>query len=178
MPGEVVYSTPRLRAARLDSIDGRALQALLERSRDFFELVYGHPPGPAEAQSLFVGLPEGKDYDDKFLLGLYNDAWTLVGVIDAIRDYVEPGRWALGLLLIDPSRRGARLGREAYEGFERWAAALGARLVRIAVQRQNEAARRFWEGIGFAAVESKKMLTGILDSDVDVMARGVPQATP
>jgi GNAT superfamily N-acetyltransferase len=178
MPGDVAFSTPRLRAAQLDSIDGRALQALLERSRDFFELVYGHPPGPAEAQSLFVGLPEGKGYEDKFLLGLYNDAWTLVGLIDAIRDYVEPGRWALGLLLIDPSRRSAGLGREAYEGFERWAAGLGARLVRIGVQRQNEAARRFWDRTGFETVESKKMLTGILESDVDVMTRPVTQATP
>lgn len=173
MPGDVVFSTRRLRAAPLDSIDGRALQALLERSEDFFLLVYGHPPGPSEAQSLFVGLPDGVDYKDKFLLGLFNDAWTLVGVIDAIRDYREPGRWALGLLLIDPSRRRTRLGEEAYGGFERWAAELGARLIRIGVQRQNTDARRFWERIGFEAVEETRMLVGILDSDVDVMARRV-----
>ena len=56
---------------QLDSSDGADLQALCQRCHDYFELVTGHPVGPAEAQSLFSSLPEGKTYEDKFLLGVF-----------------------------------------------------------------------------------------------------------
>ena len=49
--------------------EGPALGALFEQCVDYFELVTGLPPGPGDAQSTFMALPEGKSYDDKFLLG-------------------------------------------------------------------------------------------------------------
>ncbi|HEV8194786.1 MAG TPA: hypothetical protein VGP82_25320 [Ktedonobacterales bacterium] len=71
--------------------DGPEVQALPERSADYSELVMGLPPGPAEAQSLYIDLPEGKGYEDKLLLGVFTGERRLVGVLDAIRDYPEPG---------------------------------------------------------------------------------------
>ena len=172
MPGEVLFTTTRARVHALGPEDGPAAQALLERCADFFGLVYGHPPEAAEAQSLFVGLPEGRTYDDKFTGGI-SVADELVGIIDAIRDHPVPDDWALGLLLFVPERRSDGLGREVYEGFEGWAATLGANAVRLVVQDQNRRARAFWERLGFVLERSEMRRQGVLDSLCHIMVRAV-----
>lgn len=170
MPGEMLFATPRVRALRLEAEDGDATQALFERCDDFFALVYGHPPGPAETQSHFIGLPEGRTYDDKFVAGIFVGD-EMAGTLDAIRDHPHPGGWALGLLLLDPAHRGAGLGREVYRAFERWAAGLGAREVRIVVQEQNARARMFWERLGFEVERTENRRQGVLDSICQIMVR-------
>lgn len=42
-----------------------ALQQVIEAAPDYMYRVTGHPPGAAEAQSLFSALPEGKTYEDR-----------------------------------------------------------------------------------------------------------------
>jgi len=177
MPGATLFETVRTRVSAADEADGDALSALFERCEDFFQLVYGQPPGPAEVQSFFVALPDGKTYDDKFAAAIFDTDGRVIGALDAIRDYIEPGRWALGLMLLDPEHRGAGFGREVYEGFERWAAGLGARLIRLLVQVQNTGAHAFWTRMGFEQVDTVHQRTGILDSECAVMARRVPEAS-
>jgi RimJ/RimL family protein N-acetyltransferase len=170
MPGETLFTTSRTRVRALEPEDGPAAQAMLERCADFFALVYGHPPEPAEAQSLFIGLPEGRTYDDKVVAGIYLGD-ELTGVVDAIRNHPEPGMWALGLLLFVPEHRGAGLGGEVYEAFERWAAGEGARVIRLVVQDQNTKARAFWERLGFSLERSEMRRQGVLDSLCHIMKR-------
>jgi myo-inositol-1(or 4)-monophosphatase len=135
----------------LDSDDGEALQALCERATDYFELVMGRPPGPAEAQSLYMALPEGKTYDHKLLLGVFHDI-KLIGVVDLIRDHPHPGTWTLGLLLLDPLHRGRGLGRAIVHALEDWVRQQGATKLRIDVARQNVRALHFWRHLGFQLV--------------------------
>ena len=168
MPGETLFETSRARVLRLEEDDGDATQALFERCSDFFALVFGHPPGQAETQSHFTGLPEGRTYDDKFVAGIFVGD-EMAGTLDAIRDHPHPGGWALGLLLLDPAHRGNGLGREVYEGFERWAAGFGAREIRIVVQQQNRRARAFWDGLGFAVERTENRRQGVLDSVCHIM---------
>jgi hypothetical protein len=47
----------------LTADNGAAVQALCERCADYLELIMGVPPGPAEAQSLYIALPDGSSYD-------------------------------------------------------------------------------------------------------------------
>lgn len=61
---------PPARVAELEiqSLEKKHADALAEhfdRCTDYFETVFGHPPGPAERQSTFIALPEGKTYEDK-----------------------------------------------------------------------------------------------------------------
>jgi GNAT superfamily N-acetyltransferase len=154
--------------------DGPDVQALLERSADYSELVMGLPPGPAEAQSLYAGLPEGKGCEDKLLFGVFTGERRLVGVLDAIRDYPGPGEWWVGLLLLEPGQRGRGLGERVYRVFERRAGTQGARGIRLAVLEQNTGAEPFWRHLGFEEVERKPATRlGALMSVPIVMRRPV-----
>jgi ribosomal protein S18 acetylase RimI-like enzyme len=139
----------------LDFDDGEAVQAFCERCADYIELLTGLPPGPAEAQSLFIGLPEGKDYDDKLLMGIFDRSNHLIGVLDVIRNYPDPGVWHVGLMMLEPERRGQGLGEKLYRAFEGWAAAAGAAHIRLGVVEHNERAYRFWQRMGFETVERR-----------------------
>jgi RimJ/RimL family protein N-acetyltransferase len=148
-----------------------ALRDLLERCTDYFELVFGHPPGPAERQSVFIALPEGKAYDDKFTF-VFVFQERLVGLIDLIRDHPEPGEWWLGMLLLDPSQRSLGLGSESYCAFERWAAASGARALNVSVAGINTGALRFWRRLGFAEVDRRRAVRlGVRVDDLVVLRK-------
>ncbi len=142
-------------AALLRPADSALLQALLASAADYFLLVYGAPPGPSAAESAFADRPPGTRPEDKHLLGLFDHAGALIGVLDAVRDYPQPGTWWLGLLLLAPEHRGRGLGTQAYFAFERWAARLGARAIGLGIVEGNERACRFWRRIGFAPGERR-----------------------
>lgn len=126
------------------------LQRLFEECEAYFDLVFGLPVGPAEVQSAFIALPEGKTYEDKYLLGVIDDADRMVGHIDAVKDYPAPGDWSIGILLLAPGVRGRGLGTSLYDGLRQWARSQGANALRIGVVEWNEAALGFCESFGLA----------------------------
>jgi GNAT superfamily N-acetyltransferase len=135
----------------LTADDGVDIQRLCERCADYFDLITGLPPGSAEAQSLFVALPEGSSYKDKALLGVFTTPDdTLIGVVDLVRDAPEPGEWWLGALLLDPTHRHHGLGARLVAALEGWMAAQGAWSVRISVLEQNTRGLTFWRRLGYA----------------------------
>jgi GNAT superfamily N-acetyltransferase len=125
------------------------LQALLERSADFFELVEGQPPGKYAAQEVAAGGPPGWTLDKKFLIGIYGQAGAMIATIEGIRDYPETGTFWIGLMIIDPDHRGQGLGERMLRGFEGWALAQGAAWVGLGVAESNLKAYRFWQRMGF-----------------------------
>lgn len=134
--------------------DGPQAQALCERAADYLELLMGLPPGPAEAQSLYLAVPPGKDGSDKALLGIF-DGETLIGAVDAVRDYPEAGVWWLGLLLLDPAHRGQGIGAATLRAFTEWITAMGARGVRLGVVEHSTHALTFWRRHGFTELERR-----------------------
>ena len=156
----------RFRARELNSDDGPELQRLLEASADYYELVLGRAPGPAEAQSVYLAGPEtGRNPANKMLLGLAAvDRPDLIGVLDAFRDYPEAGVWYLGLLLFAPSARKGGIGREVVEAFAGAARARGAHELQLNVVEQNESAYRFWKAVGFEEVRRWRQRLGERDS--------------
>jgi ribosomal protein S18 acetylase RimI-like enzyme len=157
--------------------NGPLMQALAERCADYFELVTGCPPGPAEAQALFTALPAGKGYEDKMVIGVFASSHELVGVLDVVRDYPELGKWYLGLLMLEPARRGQGLGERLYRAFEQWAAASGARAIRLSVAGQNGRAYRFWRRLGFVELERRPPARfGAKESVMIIMERALPIA--
>jgi diamine N-acetyltransferase len=97
----------------------RELQRVLDDAPGYFERVTGVPPGSAEAQSTYSVLPEGKDYEDKFVFGVYLGD-TMVGCADLIRGYPGPATAMLGLLLISEPHQGKGIGRQALQLLERF----------------------------------------------------------
>ena len=92
-------------------------------------------------------------------------------MLDAVRDYPEPGVWHIGLLLIDPDHRSHGRGAEVYWAFEDWSRSQGAQIIRLGVFEQNEKARRFWQRMGFTEIERIHKHFGTLDEILISMRR-------
>jgi ribosomal protein S18 acetylase RimI-like enzyme len=137
------------RIAELTPDDGEQLQALFERNPGYFRDVFGSSPGPAEAQSTYSGLPEGKEYADKFLVGCFTENDVLVAALDMTRNYPVEGTWTIGLIFIDESLRRTGLATRLLEGLESGIRAQGGRVLRVGVAFQNERALNFWLNRGF-----------------------------
>ncbi len=127
----------------------RDLQRVLEEAPMYANRITGVPPGPADAQSTYTALPEGKSYDDKFVFGIYF-AGEMVGCADLIRGYPDFATALLGLLLVSEKRQRQGIGYNAYALIEQfirdWCT---CDRVRIGVVRTNEAVRTFWTHLGF-----------------------------
>lgn len=151
-----LFTTKNTFVGALTADNGDLLQTLCEKCSDYFELIQGYPAGPAESQSLFTALPEGKDYGDKFLLGIFStDTRKLIGVIDLIRDFPTGGEWVLGLMLIDPEFRASGLGSQVCQSLASWCQSRGAMSIRLGVVEDNSAGLRFWQKSGFEEFDRK-----------------------
>ena len=78
----------------------------MESDEDYALRVTGHPPGPADAQSTLMFVPEGSSPDDKAPFGVWLDD-ELVGLLDLLLRYPDDETVYLGLLLIERSVPGA-----------------------------------------------------------------------
>jgi RimJ/RimL family protein N-acetyltransferase len=129
-------------AIRLVELTDRAkVQSLFESDPGYSEIAHGAAPGPAEAQDLVTGLPEGKDYGDKFVYTIFDNSGDLVAVIDLIRDYPRNGLWFLGLLFVAPCCRNAGLGTSILDAICAHVKQQGGHALRLGVVRGNVRAR-------------------------------------
>jgi RimJ/RimL family protein N-acetyltransferase len=172
MTRAVAFQVRGLTAVALDAENGASLEELFARCNDYFELTFGLPPGPAEVQSAFVALPEGKSYDDKFLLGMF-DADRLTGHVDIIRDYPESGHWTLGLILLEPDARSDGLGTEVMTALAAWVRDQGGSMLRAGVVAWNLPALRYFERAGFRAVDRHEITSGVKRGDAVVFERSL-----
>jgi ribosomal protein S18 acetylase RimI-like enzyme len=149
MPGQL--SAVTLREVAGDPEELRALQAVMESDEDFALRVTGHPPGPADAQSTLLFVPEGKSPDDKVVFGVWVDG-ELVGVLDLLLRFPDQETVYLGLLLIDRAWQGRGIGATACQALEREALVRWpwARRLRLSVVRTNGQVLGFWHRMGFA----------------------------
>jgi GNAT superfamily N-acetyltransferase len=158
-------------ARLLTYTDLPALQALMEQCADYIELVSGSPPSSNEAEMLVASLPPGKTLDDKYLIGFFDPAGDLSGIVDAVKDYPAENVWWLGLQLLAPKYRGRGAGSLFYRAFENWVAEQGAVQVRLGVLEVNPKAYLFWERLGFELVEKRPSRDPDLTHQVLVMER-------
>ena len=134
--------------------DFPALQELWNNCADYVQSVYGRPPEPDEAQSVFEAGPEqGYGQQGKMFYGITPPSGDkLIGVLDVFRNYPHEGMWYIGLLLLSPQTRGSGIGRKVVEAFAEAARAHGASEIQLNVVEQNESAHRFWIECGFIEV--------------------------
>src|SRR5262249_39780418 len=113
--------------------DEAQIQALFESDPDYFRLVQGAAPGPAEAKDVLSELPEGKEYRDKFVYALFDRDGVLAVVIDLLRGYPNDETWYLGLIFVAPTRRDMGLGTRVLEAISAHVREQGGRAVRLGV---------------------------------------------
>jgi len=125
------------------------LQRVIEEAPTYAQLVTGVPPGPADAQSTYTILPEGKSYEDKFVFGIYRGT-EMVGCADVMRGYPDAATAYLGLLLVSERHQRQGIGRRAFEWLEEFVRGWGTcDRIRVAVVRTNEGVMPFWRRLGF-----------------------------
>ena len=127
----------------------RALQRVLEAARSYYLTVTGQPPGRAEAQSTYTGLPPDKTYADKFVWGLYAGE-SMIGCADVIRGYPSLEKAVIGLFLLAQPWQGRGLGRAFAALIEQ---AIGdwpeIACLRLNVAVSNSGAEAFWHKLGY-----------------------------
>ncbi len=147
---------------------------LCVRCADYYYLHCGVSPEEREVYEIFDDLPPNKGYEDKFVLGVYDPQFKLVGVLDVIRDYVDKGEWTIGLILLDPSNRGRGLGKTVHEALIDWAKGLGAKSFRIGVIEENLTGQHFWKATGYKKIKDVSMTLTKKTHTVNVMTLVFP----
>lgn len=135
-------------ALMLTENDAKDVANLYALSADYFLLQDGEASTLADAVGLFRDVPDEKSAADQTVLGWRADG-RLYAVAAILQDYPSDGIWYVGLMIVDPARRGQGIGRSIYETVEQWAKARGAREMRLSVLEVNEAADRFWRSLGY-----------------------------
>lgn len=150
----------------------RDLQRMLDEAPTYAHRVTGVPPGRADALSTYTALPDGKTYDDKFVLGIYHGE-RMVGCADLIRGYPNATTAMLGLLLLSEKHQRQGIGRAAYGLVEAFVKEWGTcDRVRIGVVRRNEDVIPFWTRLGFERTgEIKPYRYGSVESEVIVLEK-------
>ena len=134
----------------LGETDLPSIQGVFEACEHYFILTTGGSATPAAAHALYIQLPKGRSYDDKHILGIcHADTSELIGVIDSVLGYPEPGMVTLGLFLIVPEYRHRDIGRKAYALLEQWVKDRKASAIRISVHEAAEDDVNFWKQAGF-----------------------------
>lgn len=127
------------------------LQRALAGAPTYAERVSGHLPAVDAATRLLSALPAGMTYDCKYVYGFLISGPEMIGCVDIIRGWPEPGTALIGLLLLREKDQGRGLGRSVYELVEakvrRWPE---IDMIRIPVVRTNDIVLPFWRRMGFA----------------------------
>ncbi len=150
-----LFSIPGYSLRVLSQEDIPQLQAFYERCADYSLLVDGYLPRPDAAVSLLMDHPPDRTVEDKLLIGIYLPPQTLVGILDAVKDYPEQGAWWIGLFLIDPAYRNQGLGRKVVSAFKVWLVTQNAEGILLGVVEVNEKAFKFWQSLGFEVIERR-----------------------
>jgi uncharacterized protein len=149
------------------------LQRVLEGAPRYAERITGVPPGPADAQSMYTILPEGKSYEDKFVYGIY-EGDAMIGCADVIRGWPRADTTHIGLLLFAERHQRRGHGRAALAAIEQEARDWGAKRLRIGVVRTNEDVLAFWRACGFAPTgELKPYRYGPVASQVVILEKSL-----
>ena len=153
--------------------DFPALQELWNDSADYVQVVYGRPPEPDEARSVYEAGPEqGYGPQSKMFYGIKAASGdTLIGVLDAFRNHPHEGAWYIGLLLLSPDTRGSGIGRKVVDALADAARAHGASEIQLNVVEQNESAHRFWIECGFTEMRRWNQNMGARESTFIRMRR-------
>ena len=131
----------------------QAVKDLNKKCSDYYVMHEGEQPSEKHALEIFKALPPGKNYEDKFVLGIFKDKNELLGIIDLVKNFPVEGEWMLGLFYLDPEERGQGLGKLVHQTLVQWAGKFGAKSFRIGVLEENYQGRNFWSGLGYRKVK-------------------------
>ncbi|MEG3616815.1 GNAT family N-acetyltransferase [Isoptericola haloaureus] len=138
--------------------------------------VAGRPATRQDAVDALTARPPGTDPAAKTVLGAYDDAGVLVGLLDVIRGWPEADHAHVGLLQTAAGRHRQGLGRALHAALERraerWPEVTTLRLA--VVDANREVAEPFWRALGYAPTGgATPFAAGSVESPARVWTRPV-----
>lgn len=140
----------------LSKENNNIVEKLCEKCSDYYILHDGILPSKEDIDEIFTALPPNKNYEDKFVLGIYKFD-ELIGIVDIIKDFPTVGEWMIGLMFIEPEARGNGLGKRVHDALVGWVKNLGAKSFRIGVIEDNYKGINFWSGLGYTKIREVNM---------------------
>jgi RimJ/RimL family protein N-acetyltransferase len=128
--------------------DLNLVQDLCKRCTDYYEHCEQRPTPGTAAEDIFTELPPEKTLEDKYVIGIFNKDNKLIGVIEGVVNF-PLGSWFMGLMIIDPLYRNARLGENIFTKFKDWVQNSNLKEIRLGVIIENEKAIKFWKKLSF-----------------------------
>jgi GNAT superfamily N-acetyltransferase len=114
------------------------------RASDYSLFMTGRLPKPEDARNLFSP-PQAK------VFGVFFEQ-DLIGILQILN--LEPEIEVIGLLLLEPTYRQAKLGTRVFEAYRSWAVTRGIQKVIVMVALEDTAANAFWLSLGFEMAAS------------------------
>jgi GNAT superfamily N-acetyltransferase len=132
------------------------LQQFYEANPAYFDAVQGEAAGPNEAhETIHDELPAGWPFTKIWLIGYLDADDALAAMANVVSDLLAPDVWHIGLFIVATARRGNGEAQALYRSLESWAAANGARWLRLGVVQGNGRAERFWASLGYQQVRTR-----------------------
>lgn len=154
----------------LGADDEARLQRFFDANPEYFLAVTGAPAGPTEARDeIRDEVPADMSYTSRWLLGWADDEGGLAAIADGVCDLLAPGVWHLGLFIVATARHGSGDAQALYRSIEQWAAANGARWMRLGVVAGNARAERFWAAQGYVETRTRPVAMGARTNTVRVL---------
>ena len=168
-----------LRSIELTSDHERLLQRFFEANPEYSLLVHGERPTKNEAHEAIHGEPPaGWGFTKKWVIGYVDSDGALVAMANVVSDLLAPDVWHLGLFIVATSHHGTGAAQALYCGLEDWAAANGARWMRLGVVQGNQRAERFWQAQGYVQTRTRDgVIMGKLTHTIRVMMKPLTGGT-
>ncbi|WP_268800762.1 GNAT family N-acetyltransferase [Pseudomonas huanghezhanensis] len=137
--------------------DEPRVQAFFEANPGYFHTCNGEPLTPGEALEKLKGeLPEGWEYDRRWIWGYVDRHGDLAALVTVISDLWAPAVWHIAFFIVASSRHGTGEAELIHAEIERWAQQHGAQWMRLAVVQGNHKAERFWAKLGYQQTRTRE----------------------
>lgn len=153
----------------LTKVNHSEIKQLYDLCSDYHIMASGRSATEEDVDDIFK-YSEKKTLEDSLTLGVYDNSEVLIGIVDIFKNYPEIGTWMIGLLLLSPSERNKKLGRDVHEEIKRYALSEGAIKLRIGVLEDNINGRRFWDSLEYQYVKTTTIDIENKNHNVDILS--------
>ena len=159
----------------LEGIEGEIaeIERVLEEAPTYCINVSSNLSSPEDRKELFSAIAPGKEFQDKFVFGIYLNDY-MIGCIDLCRGFPDESTVTLGLLLLSENHQRKGLGTKVYNKLEEiiktWK---NINKIRIGVLVSNKEVLPFWKNLGYTEVIRKPYKHGDIETEVITLEKPI-----
>lgn len=149
------------------------VRRVLAESLNYYINTSGGFPSSEDGKELFAAIAPGKEFQDKFVFGIYLNNY-MIGCIDLCRGFPNESTVTLGLLLLSENHQRKGLGTKVYnileELIKEWKS---INKIRIGVLVSNIEVLPFWKKMGYTEVSRKPYKHGDIETEVITLDKSI-----